>query len=102
MKRHSRPEVSATDRAPSRNLTSQLDLPFAGPLPVAPRASASRRAGPAQGSRSRRELRPAEAPREVRLPRTIEDETDGVAASLGLYLPPGKTLELCLTNHTTA
>jgi predicted metal-dependent hydrolase len=54
---------------------------------------------PRQGSQSRREFRPEEAARQVRVLRTIEDETDEVAASLGLYLPPGKTLELCLTNN---
>jgi predicted metal-dependent hydrolase len=35
----------------------------------------------------------------VRLPRTPENEADRVAVALGLYLPPGKTLELALTNN---
>jgi predicted metal-dependent hydrolase len=35
----------------------------------------------------------------VRAPRTPEDEADEVAEALGLYLPPGKLLELHLTNN---
>lgn len=61
--------------------------------------SAPAAGSPLADSRSRRELRPEEAPRQVRLTRSAEDETDAVAASLGLFLPPGKTLELCLTNN---
>jgi predicted metal-dependent hydrolase len=35
----------------------------------------------------------------VRLKPTLEEETDRVAAALSIYLPPGKTLELRLTNN---
>jgi hypothetical protein len=51
------------------------------------------------GSESRRALRRAAAARQVRLAPTIEQETDRVATALALYLPPGKTLELRLTNN---
>jgi predicted metal-dependent hydrolase len=51
------------------------------------------------GSRSRRALRRAAAAREVRLAPTLEETTDQMAAALALYLPPGKTLELRLTNN---
>jgi hypothetical protein len=76
-------------------------LPFSGrapalpvvvtPEPAAPRASSD--------SRSRRDFRPEEAARQVRLPRSPENEVDRVAVALSLYLPPGKTLELALTNN---
>jgi hypothetical protein len=48
---------------------------------------------------SRRALRRAAAARQVRLAPTLEQETDRVATALALYLPPGKTLELRLTNN---
>ena len=51
------------------------------------------------GTRSRRALRPAAAAREVRLVPTLEQETARTAAALAIYLPPGKTLELRLTNN---
>jgi hypothetical protein len=51
------------------------------------------------GSRSRRALRATQAAREVRFAPTLEQETDRTAAALALYLPPGKTLELRLTNN---
>jgi hypothetical protein len=51
------------------------------------------------GSESRRALRRAAAARQVRLAPTLEQETDRVATALALYLPPGKTLELRLTNN---
>ena len=51
------------------------------------------------GTESRRALRRAAAARQVRLAPTIEQETDRVATALALYLPPGKTLELRLTNN---
>ena len=51
------------------------------------------------GSRSRRALRREAAAREVRLAPTLEQTTDQMAAALALYLPPGKTLELRLTNN---
>jgi hypothetical protein len=72
----------------------QLSFPFrplrvaddgAQPLPV--------------GSESRRSLRRAAAARQVRVAPTLEQETDRVATALALYLPPGKTLELRLTNN---
>jgi len=57
------------------------------------------RAPSSVGSQSRRALRRAAAARQVRLAPTIEQETDRVATALALYLPPGKTLELRLTNN---
>jgi len=51
------------------------------------------------GSQSRRALRRAAAARQVRLAPTLEQETDRVATALALYLPPGKVLELRLTNN---
>jgi hypothetical protein len=51
------------------------------------------------GTESRRALRRAAAARQVRLAPTLEQETDRVATALALYLPPGKTLELRLTNN---
>lgn len=96
MKRHSRPETSRPELLPSSVRATQLHLPFSGhAISTARRVSE----GSSADSQSRREFRPEEAARQVRLPRSIEDETDQVAASLGLYLPPGKTLELCLTNN---
>jgi hypothetical protein len=71
-----------------------VDLPFAGAGRVA--SKVDRRP---EGRPSRRAFRPEEAARQVRVSRTLEEETDVVAAGLGLYLPPGKTLELCLTNN---
>jgi hypothetical protein len=50
-------------------------------------------------SQSRRDFRPEEAARQVRLPRSPADDVDRVAVALSLYLPPGKTLELALTNN---
>jgi hypothetical protein len=44
-------------------------------------------------------LRPAAAARQVRIAPTPEEITDRMAAALALYLPPGKTLELRLTNN---
>jgi len=100
LKRHSRPETSSPPQ-PARAADHQLTLPFAGrkPAPGAeePRPSA---AGVGQiDSQSRRDYRPEEAARQVRLPRSPQDEADRVALSLALYLPPGKTLELALTNN---
>ena len=93
MKRHSRPETFVPMEA-ARASDPQLSLPFSGRKPVA--AAAPR---PAVESLSRRDLRPQEAPRQVRLPRSPEGEVDRVAVALALYLPPGKTLELALTNN---
>jgi hypothetical protein len=100
LKRHSRPETSKPDTVDPSVHATQLNLPFAGHA-VAGGARGGRHVagGGAADSNSRRGLRREEAAREVRLHRTPEDETDQVAASLGLYLPPGKTLELCLTNN---
>jgi hypothetical protein len=71
----------------------QLSFPFR------PLRSTDDHPPPAVGSQSRRELRRAAAARQVRLAPTIEQETDRVATALALYLPPGKTLELRLTNN---
>jgi hypothetical protein len=73
-------------QAPARGpgaLPPEVDLEGAAPVRV----------------RSRRALRPQEAARQVRVARTPEDEADEVAEALGLYLPPGKMLELHLTNN---
>ena len=88
MKSHSRPETSAPTEA-ARASDRQLNLPLAGRKP----------SGPAAASLSRRDFRPEEAARQVRLPRSPEDDVDRVAVALSLYLPPGKTLELALTNN---
>jgi hypothetical protein len=82
----------------------QLSLPFSGRKPgdaAAATATPAARSTSARAatSRSRRDFRPPEAAREVRLPRSPENEADRVAVALSLYLPPGKTLELALTNN---
>ena len=101
MKRHSRPETFAPTEA-ARASDPQLSLPFSGRRPATD-ATASRpavRAAEADvESLSRRDLRPEAAARQVRLPRSPEGEVDRVAVALSLYLPPGKTLELALTNN---
>jgi hypothetical protein len=99
LKRHSRPETFAPTEAP-RASDPQLTLPFSGRKPVvdaAARPGVERERDAA--SQSRRDFRPEEAPRQVRLSRSPEDEADRVAVALALYLPPGKTLELALTNN---
>ena len=69
-------------------------------FPSSPAKDSARQAdAPPRETRSRRALRPAEAPRQVRLVPTVEQETDRMAAALAIYLPPGKTLELRLTNN---
>jgi hypothetical protein len=108
LKRHSTPETFSPTETP-RVSDPQLSLPFSGRRPVPgaapPRPSSARERDADSQSRrdvhslSRRELRPEEAARQVRLPRSPESEADRVAVALGLYLPPGKTLELALTNN---
>lgn len=99
MKRHSSPETFAPTQ-PRRGSDPQLSLPFsdrAAPAQLpAGRAPASRAV---PGSQSRRALRREAAAREVRLPRSLETDADRVAVALSLYLPPGKRLELALTNN---
>jgi len=84
-----RPSTSPTLDAPllTRN---QLSLPFGAETP-APKEVVD--------SRSQRSLRQAAAGREVRVAISLEETTDRMAAALALYLPPGKTLELRLTNN---
>jgi hypothetical protein len=89
LKRHSRAGAEASALAPPRH---QLSLPFQPTATGAPTANGIR-------PRSRRALRPAEAARQVRLKPTPEQEADRVAAGLSIYLPPGKMLELRLTNN---
>jgi predicted metal-dependent hydrolase len=99
LKRHSRTETSVPDTTTPTVPHKQLSLPFAGDVP---RNVGGRRAADAEpevDSQSRRAFRPEEAARQVRLPRTAEQDADRVAVALGLYLPPGKTLELRLTNN---
>jgi hypothetical protein len=79
------------DSAPSNNPALQLSLPFQPPRTAPALARV--------GTRSRRALRPTQAARQVRLAPTVEQETDRMATALALYLPPGKTLELRLTNN---
>ncbi|HTA21358.1 MAG TPA: hypothetical protein VK989_18830 [Polyangia bacterium] len=78
----------------------QLSLPFAGKR-AARDATGPDDAAKARDvdSQSRRDFRPEEAARQVRLPRSAEDEGGRVAVALALYLPPGKKLELALTNN---
>src|SRR5262245_50014811 len=76
----------------------QLSFPFR-PHRSADEGARGGRSSSAVGSQSRRALRRAAAARQVRLAPTIEQETDRVATALALYLPPGKTLELRLTNN---
>ena len=104
MKRHSQPETFARDPILSVP-DSQLSLPFSGPKPGRPTPTATTPSAPDDGEvdcLSRRDFRPEEAARQVRLPRVPQDDesaADRVAVALGLYLPPGKTLELALTNN---
>ncbi len=83
------PPSSPFDAPTSRS--NQLSLPFGGPDAAAPAV--------AVGTRSQRGLRRAAAARQVRLTPTLEETTDRMAAALALYLPPGKALELRLTNN---
>jgi hypothetical protein len=71
-----------------RDPITQLSLPFGSPTGAS-----------LVGARSRRALRSPAAPREARLFPTPEQEADKTQASLSLYLPPGKTLEVHLTNN---
>lgn len=68
--------------------TNQLSLPFGAGAPAGEEIS-----------RSERSLRQTAAAREVRRAPSLEETTDRMAAALALYLPPGKTLELRLTNN---
>jgi predicted metal-dependent hydrolase len=99
LKRHPSPETFAQDKTTPSARDPQLVLPFAGAK--AARAAAVPRPHGARkvDSQSRRDFRPQEAARQVRLPRSLEADADRVAVGLGLYLPPGKTLELALTNN---
>src|SRR4029079_17131206 len=74
----------------------QLSFPF---RPFRSVEDAQGQPVPPVGTESRRALRRAAAARQVRLAPTLEQETDRVATALALYLPPGKTLELRLTQH---
>ena len=79
----------------------QLSFPFRPlrSLEEGPGGRARRAPSAEAGTQSRRALRRAAAARQVRLAPTLEQETDRVATALALYLPPGKTLELRLTNN---
>jgi predicted metal-dependent hydrolase len=96
LKRNSRPDDCRPDNQIKNAIpATQLSLPFR-PMPL---ASPGDEPHTAPLSRSRRAIRPQAAARQVRAARTEEDEADEVAEALGLYLPPGKTLELHLTNN---
>ncbi|HMF39354.1 MAG TPA: hypothetical protein VKQ32_01610, partial [Polyangia bacterium] len=100
MKRHS-PRGDAAHPAPAMLSSEipavQLSFPFRPFRSIDDGQHPPSQAG--VGSESRRSLRRAAAARQVRLAPTIEQETDRVATALALYLPPGKTLELRLTNN---
>jgi hypothetical protein len=100
LKRHSRTETLRTETTTLGATDPQLDLPFAE---TAAGSTAARASGEKEsretGSHSRRDYRPPEAPRQARLPRDPVADADRVAVALSLYLPPGKTLELALTNN---
>jgi predicted metal-dependent hydrolase len=98
LKRHSRTDTSVPDTTTAVP-HHQLSLPFAGTVPGDEGARQVAQTETVVDSQSRRAFRPEEAARQVRLPRTAEHDADRVAVALGLYLPPGKTLELCLTNN---
>jgi predicted metal-dependent hydrolase len=93
LRSHLRPE----DRRPGLRTPSaqraQLQLPFSLATESHPGPK------PPPGSQSRREFRPPKADKQVRAPRSADDDADMVATALALYLPPGKTLELRLTNN---
>lgn len=101
MRRHPHPDTAPIAGASGPSAARiQLQLPFAFDHRGARAGSSG--AVPSVGpidSQSRRQFRPPEAPREARAPRTVEDATRIVATALGLCLPPGKTLELRLTNN---
>jgi hypothetical protein len=99
LKRHSPTETFVPDTTAPSVSDPQLSLPFASRRPVRDAESAPTDGPPEAGTQSRRDFRPEEAPRQVRLARAPEHEADRVAVALGLYLPPGKTLELALTNN---
>jgi hypothetical protein len=56
---------------------------------------------PAAPVASRRDLRPEAAPRQARLPAPddLGAQERAIGAALRVFLPPGKGLELCLTNN---
>ncbi len=96
MKRHLPPDNAArplfAPQSPDATTRTQLSLPFGTP-------AASSRAASDVGSRSERALRSPAAARQVRLAPTLEEEAGKTQAALSLYLPPGKSLELHLTNN---
>jgi hypothetical protein len=100
LKRNSRPDAFRPDNhTPPATPENQLSLPFGTMSPASPAALPSPLPGAVPLGRSRRAIRPQGAARQVRVARTEEDEADEVAEALGLYLPPGKMLELHLTNN---
>jgi hypothetical protein len=101
LKRHSRPETFAPDMTVPSVSDPQLSLPFAGKRAARDTTGLPGDAATARDvdSQSRRDFRPEEAARQVRLPRAFEDEGERVAVALALYLPPGKKLELAVTNN---
>jgi predicted metal-dependent hydrolase len=93
LRSHLRPDGSSPGTGTPSVARAQLQLPFAL------EADAPAAGPPPPDSQSRREFRPPEAAKQVRAARSEADNTQAVAAALGLYLPPGKTLELRLTNN---
>jgi hypothetical protein len=95
LKRHSPPDNATrplfAPQSPDNPLT-QLTLPFSS-------SAASAAVGLGVGSRSERALRSPAAARQARLAPTLQEEIGKTHAALALYLPPGKTLDLHLTNN---
>ena len=91
--------VAVDPLGPSTSANAQLSLfPHAGPPAPSGPEGATPLGAPAE---SRRELRPEAAPRQARLP-VVDDlqiHERALAAALKPYLPPGKGLELRLTNN---
>jgi predicted metal-dependent hydrolase len=104
LRSHLRPDTSRPGIAAPSVVRTQLPLPFAlGELEGLAKLDQNQLSltptEPPPHSQSRVQFRPPEAPRQVRAPRTEEDETQLAAAALAMYLPPGKTLELRLTDN---
>jgi hypothetical protein len=96
LKRHSSKETFVPAPATPVVAEPQLNFSFAGDRAAVPSPAVE---DSSKESRSRRELRPQRAPHEARLPRSPELDRERVALALGLYLPPGKSLDLALTNN---
>ena len=91
--------VAVDPLGPSTSADAQLSLfPHAGPPAPSDSEGTTPLGAPEE---SRRELRPEAAPRQARLPAgdDLQIHERALAAALKPYLPPGKGLELRLTNN---